>query len=71
VVRAGTLAVLAFLMLSRPWPWPSASVVLSWTAVDRSSALTWSGVRVGRFYSSSATAPEVTAAAWLVPLPRA
>ena len=35
----------------------------------RSSALTWSGVRSGRLCSSSATAPETTAAACEDPLP--
>ena len=43
--------------------WASAS------AEDRSSALTWSGVRSGRLCSSRATAPETTAAACEVPLP--
>ena len=32
--------------------------------------LTWSGVSSGRCWSSKATAPDTTAAAWDVPLPR-
>ena len=38
-------------------------------ADDISSAFTWSGVSPGRACSSSATAPDTTAAAWDEPLP--
>jgi hypothetical protein len=39
-------------------------------AARRSAALTWAGEASGCCCSSSATAPLVTACAWLVPLPR-
>ncbi len=38
--------------------------------MDVISAFTWSGVRSGRCWRSSAAAPETTAAACEVPLPR-
>ena len=53
-----------------PAPCSDVSVPGSGRAVARSSALTWSGVRVGRGPRIRAAVPEVKAAAWEVPLPR-
>ena len=65
----GVGGLTAELMLSWPAPWAMASTPVIGVAVLVSSFLTWSGVRVGRCCSSSAAAPETTAAAWEVPLP--
>src|SRR3954469_7511200 len=53
-----------------PLPWAVASAFGSFRAVPVSRAFTWSGVRSGRCESSSAAAPEMTAAACDVPEPR-
>ncbi|GAB3868619.1 hypothetical protein GCM10027610_126160 [Dactylosporangium cerinum] len=60
----GVAAFTAAARLSSPTP-PARGV-----AVLFSRALTWSGVRVGRFCRSRARPPETTAAAWELPLPR-
>ena len=57
-------------VLSRPRPCACGSAALSGAAPPRNSDFTWSGVRPGRCCSRSAAAPDTTAAAWLVPLPR-
>src|SRR4051794_24214321 len=53
-----------------PAPWALLSATGRRCAVCVSSHLTWSLVRPGRWLSSSAAAPEVTAAACEVPPPR-
>ena len=60
----------ACLTSMRPAPWRRRSVLAIGSAVLVRMRLTWSGVRVGRCCSSRAAAPETTAAAWEVPLPR-
>ena len=55
---------------TKPLPWACSSAAGNVVAVPVSSALTWSGVIDGRCWSSSATAPDTTAAACDVPLPR-
>ena len=67
-VGTAVRAARSTLMTPSPWAWGSAAG--SGLAVVISRALTWSGVRPGRCCSSSAAAPEATAAAWEVPLPR-
>src|SRR3954470_5008240 len=66
----GVAVFLAFARASRPAP--CCAVVARGTAVADPvrRALTWSGVSSGRCESSSAAAPETTAAACEVPLPR-
>ena len=54
----------------RPPPWVYRPTLGIGEAVEVSSALTWSGVSVGRAASSRAAAPDVTAAACEVPEPR-
>src|SRR3954468_7554103 len=69
VAGSGLAAPTARMTLSRPAPWASGPGPDSGSAEDLTIALTWSGVRSGRRSSSSATAPETTAAACDVPLP--
>ena len=48
----------------------SALALVTWSAPWVRAYFTWSGVSVGNACRRSATAPDTTAAAWLVPLPR-
>ena len=66
----GTLAVSAPARSMTPAPIAGFGFCTKGSAVDINSALTWSGVRFGRAWSSSATSPEVTAVACEVPEPR-
>src|SRR3954454_15339017 len=68
-VDVPTRLVLAARTLTSPAPRSCALACGSGTAVAVSAALTWSGVHVGCFWKSSATAPETTAVACHVPLP--
>ena len=67
---AGVAVSLAFARSIRPLPCCGRGGAGDGRAVPVSSALTWSGVRSGRCEISSAAAPETTAAACEVPLPR-
>ena len=53
-----------------PVPWASESNPASLVAVEARSFFTWSGLMVGVREMISAAAPETTAAACEVPLPR-
>src|SRR5436309_911059 len=64
------LAFIAAVRLTRPVPWPFAVKFAIGDAVLFSAAFTWSGVHVGCACNSSATRPDVTAVASLVPEPR-
>src|SRR3954469_12363813 len=66
----GVAVSLAFARLIRPLPCWAAVAPGIGEAVPVSSALISSGVAVGRCWISSAAAPETTAAACEVPLPR-
>lgn len=57
-------------MLIMPEPTALAFPLVTASAEEVSAYLTWSGVRLGKACNKSAMAPETTAAAWLVPLPR-
>ena len=63
-------AVSAWATSMRPLPCTPALMVPIGSAVLVSRAFTWSGVRSGRADSSTAAAPEATAAACEDPLPR-
>src|SRR3954470_5667007 len=66
----GVAAFIAAVRLMRPAPCCRAVARGRFLAVPMSRALTWSGVRSGRCEISSAAAPETTAVACEVPLPR-
>src|SRR6266511_1752139 len=52
-----------------PLPWATGSARSNRWAPPVSSAFTWSGVMVGRCWTTRAAAPDTTAAAWEVPVP--
>ena len=66
----GTEERVAAAASTTPAPWSAVSVPASGRAVERSSALTWSGSRRGRAPTTSAAAPVTTAVACEVPEPR-
>ena len=66
-VVEGTAAVSAAGRSVTPAPMAGSGLAVSGSAVDIKIALTWSGVRLGRADSSSATSPETTAVACEVP----
>src|ERR1700680_3742063 len=66
---AGVGAFSTAARFSSPLPLRSVGPYIEWVC-PTSSALTWSGVSPGRWLSRSAAAPETTAAACDVPLPR-
>ncbi len=69
-LAAGVGLQIAMFTFTKPLPWACSSAAGSVVAVLVSSALTWSGVSDGRCWSSTAAAPDTTAAACDVPLPR-
>ena len=69
-LAAGVGLQIAVFTFTKPLPWACSSAAGSVVAVLVSSALTWSGVSDGRCWSSTAAAPDTTAAACDVPLPR-
>ena len=66
---SGVGALSTALRSSSPLPIRSCGPFIQWVLSTR-SALTWSGVSVGRWLKSSAAAPDTIAAACDVPLPR-
>ena len=68
-VAFGVEALSTLARFNSPLPLRSVGPYMEWVW-PTSSALTWSGVRPGRWLSRRAAAPETTAAACDVPLPR-